>query len=134
MLTVCWDTYNNSLLTNFLPENTDKTTICSLELDAEKVKQFRDAIDNSYWFEFFIGMSIKISLFMVLLEMLMVFSYDCKFVTYSSPAFLFDNVSICPALTNDNTDGLPLYGMILAFLSNSIICYPFILFKFYCPE
>ncbi|KAL8159998.1 LOW QUALITY PROTEIN: hypothetical protein V2J09_001535 [Rumex salicifolius] len=36
-------------------KNVEKTTICELELDAAKVKQFKDAIDNSYWFEFFIG-------------------------------------------------------------------------------
>ncbi|XP_042066809.1 transmembrane 9 superfamily member 1 [Salvia splendens] len=30
-----------------------KTVICEIELDAAKVKQFKDAIDNSYWFEFF---------------------------------------------------------------------------------
>jgi len=39
-----------------LAENTEKTTICELELNAAKVKQFKDAIENSYWFEFFIGM------------------------------------------------------------------------------
>ena len=33
-----------------------KGTICTLELDEAKVKQFNDAIDSSYWFEFFIGM------------------------------------------------------------------------------
>ncbi|KAM0939992.1 putative nonaspanin (TM9SF), MFS transporter superfamily [Dioscorea sansibarensis] len=32
-----------------------KGTICTLELDEAKVKQFNDAIDSSYWFEFFIG-------------------------------------------------------------------------------
>ncbi|KAH7681043.1 transmembrane 9 superfamily member 3 protein [Dioscorea alata] len=31
-----------------------KGTICTLELDEAKVKQFNDAIDSSYWFEFFI--------------------------------------------------------------------------------
>ncbi|KAL8482509.1 hypothetical protein ACS0TY_027991 [Phlomoides rotata] len=31
----------------------EKTTVCEIELDAAKVKQFEDAIDNSYWFEFF---------------------------------------------------------------------------------
>ncbi|CAI9770128.1 unnamed protein product [Fraxinus pennsylvanica] len=31
----------------------DKTTICELELDEAKVKQFKDAIENNYWFEFF---------------------------------------------------------------------------------
>ncbi|KMT20136.1 hypothetical protein BVRB_1g001520 [Beta vulgaris subsp. vulgaris] len=35
-------------------KNTEKTTICELELDPTKAKQFRDAIENSYWFEFFI--------------------------------------------------------------------------------
>ncbi|CAO2835335.1 unnamed protein product [Amaranthus hypochondriacus] len=35
-------------------KNIDKTTICKLELDPTKVKQFKDAIENSYWFEFFI--------------------------------------------------------------------------------
>jgi len=34
----------------------DKAVICQLELDEAKVKQFKDAIENSYWFEFFIGM------------------------------------------------------------------------------
>ncbi|KAK7246879.1 hypothetical protein RIF29_41749 [Crotalaria pallida] len=34
-------------------KNVDKTTICRLDLDDIKVKQFRDAIENSYWFEFF---------------------------------------------------------------------------------
>ncbi|XP_047980576.1 transmembrane 9 superfamily member 1-like [Salvia hispanica] len=30
-----------------------KTSICEIELEGAKVKQFKDAIDNSYWFEFF---------------------------------------------------------------------------------
>ncbi|KAL0360036.1 UNVERIFIED_CONTAM: Transmembrane 9 superfamily member 1 [Sesamum radiatum] len=30
----------------------ERTTICEIELEAAKVKQFKDAIDNSYWFEF----------------------------------------------------------------------------------
>ncbi|KAK2966679.1 hypothetical protein RJ640_002377 [Escallonia rubra] len=33
----------------------DKGTICELELDEAKVKRFKDAIENSYWFEFFMG-------------------------------------------------------------------------------
>ncbi|KAF2319857.1 hypothetical protein GH714_019732 [Hevea brasiliensis] len=33
--------------------NVEKGTICSLELDEAKVKQFKDAIENNYWFEFF---------------------------------------------------------------------------------
>ncbi|GLT42736.1 hypothetical protein SLA2020_167220 [Shorea laevis] len=35
-------------------KNVDKNTICQLELDDAKVKQFKDAIENSYWFEFFV--------------------------------------------------------------------------------
>ncbi|KAH9626406.1 hypothetical protein KSS87_009092 [Heliosperma pusillum] len=35
-------------------KNTEKSTICELELDIAKAKQFKDAIENSYWFEFFI--------------------------------------------------------------------------------
>ena len=38
-------------------ENVDKSTICQLELDEAKVRQFKDAIENSYWFEFFVGTS-----------------------------------------------------------------------------
>ncbi|KAM6581027.1 hypothetical protein CsatA_004801 [Cannabis sativa] len=34
-------------------QNVEKTVICQLELDEAKVKQFKDAIENSYWFEFF---------------------------------------------------------------------------------
>ncbi|XP_015689532.2 transmembrane 9 superfamily member 1-like [Oryza brachyantha] len=32
----------------------DKDTICSMELDPDKAKQLSDAIESSYWFEFFI--------------------------------------------------------------------------------
>ena len=38
-----------------ITENVEKSTICELELDDAKVKKFKDAIENSYWFEFFIG-------------------------------------------------------------------------------
>ncbi|KAK1364397.1 Transmembrane 9 superfamily member [Heracleum sosnowskyi] len=34
-------------------KNVNKGTICELELDEDKVKQFKEAIENSYWFEFF---------------------------------------------------------------------------------
>ncbi|CAL5434510.1 unnamed protein product [Camellia sinensis] len=37
-------------------KNMEKTTICDLELDEAKVKQFKDAIESSYWFEFFMGL------------------------------------------------------------------------------
>ncbi|GAB2278638.1 Transmembrane 9 super member 1 [Dionaea muscipula] len=35
-------------------KNVDKGSICGLELDEAKVKQFKDAIESSYWLEFFI--------------------------------------------------------------------------------
>ncbi|XP_073285940.1 transmembrane 9 superfamily member 1-like [Primulina huaijiensis] len=31
----------------------ERTTICEIELDSVKVKQFREAVENLYWFEFF---------------------------------------------------------------------------------
>eukprot|EP01018_Ginkgo_biloba_P034370 Gb_13844 [translate_table: standard] len=34
-------------------KNVDKSKICKLELDSEKVQQFKDAIENMYWSEFF---------------------------------------------------------------------------------
>lgn len=42
-------------MVNIFAGDVEKTTICEIELDAEKAKQFKDAIDNSYWFEFFMG-------------------------------------------------------------------------------
>ncbi|KAH7575793.1 hypothetical protein JRO89_XS02G0222100 [Xanthoceras sorbifolium] len=39
-------------------KNVDKATICQLELDEAKVKQFKDAIENSYWFEFFMDANV----------------------------------------------------------------------------
>ncbi|XP_027931954.1 transmembrane 9 superfamily member 1 [Vigna unguiculata] len=33
--------------------NVEKTTFCRLELNEANVKQFKDAIENNYWFEFF---------------------------------------------------------------------------------
>ncbi|KAJ8768156.1 hypothetical protein K2173_021096 [Erythroxylum novogranatense] len=34
-------------------KNVDRASICQLELDEAKVKHFKDAIENNYWFEFF---------------------------------------------------------------------------------
>ncbi|KAI8532122.1 hypothetical protein RHMOL_Rhmol11G0188900 [Rhododendron molle] len=36
-------------------KNVDKNSICNIELDEAKVKQFKDAVESSYWFEFFMG-------------------------------------------------------------------------------
>ncbi|CAM8930936.1 unnamed protein product [Rhodiola kirilowii] len=35
-------------------KNVEKGAVCELELDESKADQFKDAIENSYWFEFFI--------------------------------------------------------------------------------
>jgi len=37
-------------------KNVERSVICPLELDEAKVKHFKDAIESSYWFEFFMGM------------------------------------------------------------------------------
>ncbi|XP_004504187.1 transmembrane 9 superfamily member 1-like [Cicer arietinum] len=34
-------------------KNVDKTVFCQIDLDDAKAKQFKDAIENNYWFEFF---------------------------------------------------------------------------------
>lgn len=47
-----------------LIENVDKGSICELELDEMKVKQFKDAIENNYWSEFFIG-KLQILFFLI---------------------------------------------------------------------
>ncbi|KAH1222084.1 Transmembrane 9 superfamily member 1 [Glycine max] len=48
--------------------NVEKTIFCRIELDEAKVKQFKDAIENNYWFEFFMVQMIfhcgKVLLFM----------------------------------------------------------------------
>jgi hypothetical protein len=43
-------------IVSFVLENVDKGAICTIELDVQKVQQFANAIENSYWFELFIGM------------------------------------------------------------------------------
>ena len=53
---------------SFVLENVAKGPICIIELDAQKVQQFSDAIESSYWFELFIGM-----------EMLILFRSDAHF-------------------------------------------------------
>lgn len=47
---------NHKMYHSCLTESVERTAICELKLDEEKVKQFKDAIENSYWFEFFMGM------------------------------------------------------------------------------
>jgi hypothetical protein len=46
--------------------NDEKGFICTLELDSNKVQQFADAIENSYWFEFFIGTWLQTSIHCVI--------------------------------------------------------------------
>uniref|UniRef100_A0A7C9AX15 Transmembrane 9 superfamily member n=1 Tax=Opuntia streptacantha TaxID=393608 RepID=A0A7C9AX15_OPUST len=44
----------DSLIDIKFGKNVDRASICELELDASKARQFKDAIESSYWFEFFI--------------------------------------------------------------------------------
>ncbi|KAF2556033.1 hypothetical protein F2Q68_00013204 [Brassica cretica] len=50
----------NELIDSEIPikflKNVDRNVICKLELDQPKVEHFKDAIESSYWFEFFMGM------------------------------------------------------------------------------
>ena len=39
-----------------MAEDVEKATICQLKLDEEKVQQFTEAIEDSYWLELFMGM------------------------------------------------------------------------------
>lgn len=48
--------FNDNIYLSVFVENVDKGHICELELDETKVRKFKDAIENSYWFEFFMGM------------------------------------------------------------------------------
>jgi hypothetical protein len=48
--------------------NEEKGLICTLELDSNKFEQFADAIENSYWFEFFIGMWLNTLILCVMMN------------------------------------------------------------------
>ncbi|KAH9685500.1 transmembrane 9 superfamily member 1 [Citrus sinensis] len=66
--------------------NVDKASICSLDLDEAKVKQFKDAIENNYWFEFFL-----------------VFNLSCFFSD-----LMFSGLHLLTA----SSDDLPLWGFV----------------------
>nr|XP_009593535.1 transmembrane 9 superfamily member 1-like [Nicotiana tomentosiformis] len=63
----------------------EKSTICDLALDAAKVAQFKDAIENSYWFEFFMD---DLPLWGFVGEVLPDRSRDTKHVLYTHKNFL----------------------------------------------
>ncbi|KAE8009036.1 hypothetical protein FH972_005494 [Carpinus fangiana] len=48
----------NELIDSQIPikfeKNVDRAVICRLDLDEAKVKQFKDAVENNYWLEFFV--------------------------------------------------------------------------------
>jgi hypothetical protein len=44
----------------FLTVPTEKKTICSLELTDDQVDAFKEAVANTYWFEFFVGMVLHL--------------------------------------------------------------------------
>jgi hypothetical protein len=48
-------------MNTLLSGNVEKTVYCQIDLDEAKVKHFKDAIENNYWLEFFMGMFCIIS-------------------------------------------------------------------------
>lgn len=78
-----WLKSNIHILLFLFAENVDKGVICQLELDEAKVKQFKDAIENNYWFEFFVGMFCTV-FFYVMHDETMVLSVNIKmFIQYT---------------------------------------------------
>ncbi|XP_060197925.1 transmembrane 9 superfamily member 1-like [Lycium barbarum] len=63
----------------------EKSTICELVLDAAKVQQFKDAIEHSYWFEFFMD---DLPLWGFVGEVLTDRNRDTKHVLYTHKNFL----------------------------------------------
>uniref|UniRef100_A0A3Q7IUF3 Transmembrane 9 superfamily member n=1 Tax=Solanum lycopersicum TaxID=4081 RepID=A0A3Q7IUF3_SOLLC len=63
----------------------EKSTICELVLDAAKVAQFKDAIESSYWFEFFMD---DLPLWGFVGEVLPDRNRDNKHVLYTHKNFL----------------------------------------------
>ena len=43
------------LVFDLLAVNKPKTPICSYNLDEEKANKFKYAVENHYWYEFFMG-------------------------------------------------------------------------------
>jgi hypothetical protein len=80
----------------------DKGPICTIELDASKLQQFTDAIENSYWFELFIGMIISIEF-----DVTRVSCFGL-FLTFIVPIYLL----FCWMWSNC-LDDLPLWGRYL---------------------
>jgi hypothetical protein len=97
---------------SFVLENVDKGSICTIELDAQKVKQFSDAIESSYWFELFIGM-----------EKLILFHSDAHYFIVPSD-ILSIQILCCFLLWSNHLDDLPLWGK---------CTYSFMLHNSFCP-
>ncbi|PPD89851.1 hypothetical protein GOBAR_DD13198 [Gossypium barbadense] len=101
-------------------KNVEKSTICQLELDEAKVREFKDAIENSYWFEFFMvdlksedARVLSLGMTCLLAEFK---GYFCRYglfvraLTLSSLPFFSCHVS---ALRNaESSDDLPLWGFV----------------------
>ncbi|KAF3529101.1 hypothetical protein DY000_02041346 [Brassica cretica] len=71
-------------------KNVDRSVICQLELDEAKVKHFKDAIENSYWFELFMGIILRLLIFCL------ASFWQIMFMAY----------------VDASSDDLPLWGMI----------------------
>lgn len=48
----------------------DKAVICHLDLDEANVKHFKEAIENNYWLEFFVGMFFTVPVYIFLIGLL----------------------------------------------------------------
>ncbi|RZC62671.1 hypothetical protein C5167_024434 [Papaver somniferum] len=81
-------------------KNVDRSSICEINLDAPKVKEFKDAIESSYWFEFFMGMLYMAYCFLY---------FELPFfVAHSFTLLSFSCVETSP-------DDLPLWGAHLSY-------------------
>ncbi|KAL8234550.1 hypothetical protein R6Q59_020650 [Mikania micrantha] len=91
------------------PKNVDKTTICKLPLNKSNVQQFKEAIENNYWFEFFMGMTFSCP-FIYISQMIILFV--AQFFIFNHYVFflILVSFSLLSAMRNTNSDDLPLWG------------------------
>nr|DAD24290.1 TPA_asm: hypothetical protein HUJ06_025754 [Nelumbo nucifera] len=106
-------------------KNVDRATICELALDAAKVKQFKDAIENTYWFEFFMGILfiafvpllpglLNEYAFLVLHVYLSIMCFFCSHYVlfWNSYSFAIPSPTWQPFYDVTHPDDLPLWGFV----------------------
>lgn len=77
-----------------LTGDVEKRSICELKLDASKIARFKYAIDNSYWFEFFMG-TVFHDIFMILS---ILFNSFCYLTCTNFYTFLLFWVMTCDSI------------------------------------